>query len=157
MHEYREKRFLPFAPEAMFELVADVGKYPEFLPWCSAAQVGKRRQGEDGREFFDAELTISYRILQERFLSRVFLDRAGLAIEIAYLRGPFRHLCNRWNFCAGQEAGRAGTQIDFFIEFAFRSRLLDAVAAPVFGEAARRMTAAFARRAESLHGMGETA
>ena len=141
----------------MFDLVADVGKYPEFLPWCSAARVGERRQGEDGREFFDAELTISYRILQERFLSRVFLDRPGLAIEISYLRGPFRHLNNRWDFSPGQEAGQAGTRIDFFIEFAFRSRLLGAVATPVFGEAARRMTAAFARRAENLYGTGAKA
>ena len=154
MHEYRERRFLPFAPEAMFDLVADVGKYPEFLPWCSAARVGERRRDEDGREVFDAELTISYQLLQERFLSRVFADRAGLAIEIAYLQGPFRHLRNRWDFAAGEEAGKPGAEIGFFIAFAFRSRLLDAVAAPVFGKAARRMTAAFAHRAEAVYGAG---
>ena len=154
MHEYRETRFLPFAPGAMFDLVADVGKYPEFLPWCSAAEVGALQQADDGRQCFDAELTISYQPLQERFRSRVFLDRAAPAIEIAYLSGPFRHLRNRWDFRPAQQDGKAGTEVDFFIEFAFRSRLLGLVATPVFGEVARRMTAAFARRAEAVYGTG---
>ena len=136
----------------MFDLVTDVGRYPEFLPWCSAARVMPRQRSEDGMEFFDAELTISYKLLSERFLSRVFLDRANLAIEIAYLRGPFRRLCNRWDFSAAEADGKRGVEIDFFIEFAFRSRLLAAVADPVFGEVMRRMMAAFAKRAEVLYG-----
>lgn len=149
---YTEKRFAPFTPSEMFELVRDVGKYPQFLPWCSDARVGELQRAQDGREFFDAELCVDYKALRERFFSRVFLDRENLKIEIGYLDGPFRMLNNRWAFLSKEEGGIKGVEVDFFIEFAFRSRLLGLVAGPVFGEAAKRMTGAFFQRAESLYG-----
>ena len=149
---YTEKRFAPFTPLEMFELVGDVEKYPQFLPWCSDARVGKLQHAQDGREFFDAELCVAYKALRERFVSRVFLDREILKIEIGYLDGPFRTLDNRWAFSSREEGGVRGVGVDFFIEFAFRSRLLGYVAEPVFGEVAKRMTGAFFQRAEFLYG-----
>lgn len=149
---YTEKRFAPFTPSQMFELVGDVGKYPQFLPWCSDARVGELQRAQDGREFFDAELNVAYKALRERFLSRVFLDRENLKIDIGYLDGPFRTLSNRWSFPSKEEGGVKGVEVDFFIEFVFRSRLLGYVAEPLFGEAAKHMTGAFFQRAEFLYG-----
>ena len=136
----------------MFELVGDVEKYPQFLPWCSGARVENLQRAQDGREFFDAELCVAYKTLHERFLSRVFLDRENLKIEIGYLKGPFRMLNNRWRFLSKEENGIKGVEVDFFIEFAFRSRLLGYVAEPLFSEAAKHMTRAFFQRAEFLYG-----
>ena len=149
---YTEKRFAPFTPSEMFELVGDVEKYPQFLPWCSGARVGELQRAQDGREFFDAELRVAYKALSERFFSRVFLDRENLKIEIGYLDGPFRMLNNRWAFLLKEEGGVKGVEVDFFIEFAFRSRLLGYVAEPLFGEATKHMTGAFFQRAELLYG-----
>lgn len=136
----------------MFDLVADVESYPEFLPWCSSVKVGAIGQGGDGRIFFDAELAVSYKLFSERFASRVFPDRDKLSIEITYLDGPFRHLSNHWRFVTREEGGIKGVEIDFFIEFEFRSRMLRYLATPVFSDVVRQLTAAFARRARELHG-----
>lgn len=136
----------------MFDLVSDVGCYPEFLPWCSRAKVGVLQHGGNGKAFFDAELYVSYKMLSERFVSRVFLERDDLRIEIAYLDGPFRYLSNRWRFIAKEENGVKGVEVNFFIEFEFRSRMLHYLATPIFSEVVRRMTTAFARRAKELYG-----
>ena len=152
MHRHEDRHFLPYAPEDLFDLVADVEKYPQFLPWCSAARVEAPRQDAEGRTFFDAELAVSYNMLEKRFVSRVFADRPRLRIDIAYLRGPFRHLSNHWQFSAASQDGQAGTQVDFFIEFDFRSGVFGALMTPIFVKATERMTEALAQRAEALYG-----
>ena len=152
MPRHEDRHFLPYAPEDLFDLVADVEKYPQFLPWCSSARVEAPQQDENGRTFFDAELAVSYNMLEKRFVSRVFADRPGLRIEVVYLRGPFRHLSNLWQFSAASQGGQAGAQVDFFIEFDFRSGVFGALMTPIFAKATERMTEALAQRAEALYG-----
>lgn len=144
MPTHAEKRTLPFTPEQMFDLVADVGRYPEFLPWCLNARV---RGG--GREVFFADLTIGFKMVRERYTSKVTLDRAGRRIDVTYTEGPFHHLNNHWVF---EPADNGGTAIDFFVDFEFRSRVLQALIGTLFNEAVRVMVHAFEKRAIQLYG-----
>ena len=126
----------------MFDLVADVGRYPEFLPWCTAARVRSRTDTE-----VVADLTIGFGPFRESFTSRVALERPR-EIRVRYERGPFRYLNNNWRFLPEPR----GTQVEFFVDFEFRSRLLQSAIGLVFNEAVRRMVNAFLKRAREVYG-----
>jgi len=142
MPTHAEQRVLPYTQEQLFALVADIERYPEFLPWCVAARIRERRV-----DFIDAELVIGFRMFRERFISHVRLDPPS-RIDVAYAEGPFRYLDNHWNF----ERVPGGCRLDFFVDFEFKSRLLQKVIEMLFGEAVRRMVAAFESRARQLYG-----
>ncbi len=142
MPTHGEKKRLPYTPEQMFDLVADVRRYPEFLPWCVAARVVTQSPTE-----LVADLTIGFRMFRETFRSRVTLDRPG-HLHVEYLTGPFRYLSNHWRF----HPAPGGVEVDFFVDFEFKSRLLQAVIGTVFNEAVRVMVRAFERRAAVLYG-----
>ncbi len=144
MPAHADSGFVPYTPAQMFDLVADIEAYPQFLPWCRAARI-LSRQGDAVR----AELVIGFRGVTERYVSRVLLDRGRMEIDVDYEKGPFRHLKNKWKF---QEAPE-GCQVDFEIDFEFRSRLLQVLIGAMFTEAIRRMTQAFRQRADSLYGL----
>jgi coenzyme Q-binding protein COQ10 len=138
---HAEQRVLPYTPEQLFALVADVERYPEFLPWCVGARVRERKP-----DLIVADLTIGFRMFRERFTSRVNLDPPR-RIDVAYAEGPFKYLNNHWMF----ERVPSGCRIDFFVDFEFHSRILQRVIGMLFHEAVRRMVAAFEHRAEQLY------
>jgi coenzyme Q-binding protein COQ10 len=142
MPTHAEKKILRYTPEQLFDLVADVRRYPEFLPWC----VGARVLSRDEKELV-ADLTIGFKMFRETFRSHVALERPQL-IHVRYLNGPFRYLNNHWRF----DPHPLGSEVDFFVDFEFRSRLLQAVIGTVFNEAVRVMVRAFERRAMQLYG-----
>ncbi len=142
MPTHAELRLLPYTPEQMFDLVADVGEYPEFLPWCVGAKVGSRTDTESV-----AVLTIGFGPFRESFTSRVLLDRPEL-VKVRYENGPFRYLNNQWKFTPDPR----GCRVAFFVDFEFRSRLLQAAIGVVFNEAVRRMVNAFQKRARDVYG-----
>lgn len=150
--EKRVKTFAPFPPGMMFDLVAEVERYPEFVPHCAALRVVERQETDArGRERLVADMVVAYRAFRETFRSRVTLDRPALRIEADYLEGPFRHLRTLWRF----EAAPGGTEIDFTISFAFRNFILQAAAGAVFEKVFMRMTDAFIRRAHELYSFSE--
>jgi coenzyme Q-binding protein COQ10 len=142
MPTHAEERVLPYTPEQLFALVAEVERYPEFLPWCVGARIKERRP-----DLIVADLIIGFRMFRERFTSRVSLDRPR-RIDVAYADGPFRYLNNHWTFAPHPE----GCRVDFFVDFEFKSRLLQKVIEVLFGEAVRRMVGAFEKRARDLYG-----
>jgi coenzyme Q-binding protein COQ10 len=141
---HSEQRSLPHSSEQLFGLVADVEKYPEFLPWCVGARI--RSQESD---LLVADLMIGFNGLNEKFTTQVKLDRVAMKIDVIYQDGPFKYLNNRWLFMS-KNAGAC--DLDFFIDFEFKSRLLQALMGPLFGEAVRRMVGAFESRALHLYG-----
>lgn len=144
---HSERRVVTYPPRRLFELVADVGRYPEFLPWCHAARI--RRRESPTVEI--AELAIGFGPFHEKFVSRVVLapdDPGGPKIETTGIEGPFRLLKSRWVFQPHAE----GTLIDFELEFDFRSMLLQKTVQLLFGEAVKRMVSAFEARAVQLYG-----
>jgi coenzyme Q-binding protein COQ10 len=147
MPKYAEKKIVPYRPEQMFDLVADVGKYPSFLPWCIGARLRSRTEGE-----ILADLTIGFGPFRESFLSRVKLDRPGL-ITVHYENGPFKYLHNQWRFSEDPK----GCAVDFFVDFEFRNFLLQKAIGAVFAEAVRRMVAAFLQRARAVYGAPQPA
>jgi coenzyme Q-binding protein COQ10 len=142
MPTHAEKQVVPYTPEQLFDLVADVGKYPQFLPWCVAARVRSQTRYE-----LVADLTIGFGPFRETFTSRVTLNRPE-RIKVRYENGPFRYLNNQWDF--RPHAG--GTEVAFFVDFEFRSRILQAAIGVVFNEAVRRMVNAFRKRAREIYG-----
>ncbi len=142
MPRHTETRTVPYRPEQIFDLVADVGRYPEFLPWCVGARVRSRSETE-----MVADMTIGFGPFRESFTSCVLLDRPG-RIDVRYENGPFRYLANQWRF----EPGEGGCQVYFHVDFEFRSKLLQLAIGPVFHETVRRMVAAFLARARTVHG-----
>ncbi len=142
MPTHAEKRVLRYTPEQMFDLVADVRRYPEFLPWCVGARVLSRDD-----QLLVADLTIGFKMFRETFRSRVGLDCPG-HIHVTYETGPFRYLNNHWRFSPVPQ----GCEVDFFVDFEFRSRILQMAIGVVFNEAVRLMVRAFERRAMVLYG-----
>ena len=142
MPRHRETRHLPYTPQQMYALVADVERYPEFLPWCLAARVKNR---DDAK--LRAELMIGFKVFRERFTSEIRLNPHE-SIEVIHGEGPFKHLRNHWKFAPHPDGG---TLIDFHVDFEFKSRVLQAAIQALFSEAVRRMVAAFESRAESLY------
>jgi coenzyme Q-binding protein COQ10 len=142
MPTHAERQIIPYRPDQLFDLVADVGKYPRFLPWCIAARVRSRTE----RELL-ADLTIGFGPFRETFGSRVTLERPQ-RVKVRYEKGPFRYLNNQWEFMPHPQ----GCEVDFFVDFEFHSRILQAAIGLVFNEAVRRMVAAFRKRAREVYG-----
>ena len=143
MPTHAEKRVLPYTPEQMYDLVADVGKYPEFLPWCVGSSVTSSTETE-----LVSDLTIGFGPFRESFTSRVVLDRPR-HVTVKYENGPFRYLNNKWTF----DDDPRGCLVSFFVDFEFRSRLLQSAIGVVFNEAVRRMVNAFLKRARQVYGI----
>jgi len=143
MPTHAEKRVLPYTPEQLFDLVAAVDRYPEFLPWC----VGSRVIRTDGPVVY-TDLIIGFRMFREQFTSKVTLDRPK-RIDVSYTRGPFRYLNNHWIF---NPVGADSCEIDFYVDFEFRSRVMQKLIGALFNEAVKRMVAAFENRAKQLYG-----
>lgn len=141
---HNETRLLPYTADQMFDLVADVARYPEFLPWCMGARI--REQTDT---ILLADLMIGFKMVRERFSSRVHLDRDAKRIDVEYINGPFRTLQNHWTFYPTDDGG---CRIEFFLEFEFSSLMLQKLIGMLFHEAVRRMVAAFETRAEQLYG-----
>ncbi len=146
MPTHAEKRVLPYTPRQLYDLVAGVERYPEFLPWCLAVRVRKREA-----HTIHADMVIGYKMIRERFSSRVELDETNMHIDVSYLQGPFRYLNNHWIFYEHED----GCLIDFYVDFEFHSRLLQKMMVTLFNEAVRRMVSAFEARARQLYGTPE--
>lgn len=144
MPRHVESKILPYAPEQMFDLVADVEKYPLFLPWL----IGARVRSNTGTEMV-ADLIIGFKIFRERITSKVYLQRPD-HIHVDYVSGPLKYLRNEWKFC--EENG--GCRVDFMVDFQFQSRMFETLVGALFTEAVRRMVAAFEKRAGELYGQG---
>ncbi|WP_425404852.1 type II toxin-antitoxin system RatA family toxin [Hwanghaeella sp.] len=142
MPRHAERRPLPHTPEQLFDLVADVDRYPEFLPWCTGVRVRQRSE-----TLLVADLVIGFKGITERFTSRVHLDRPNHRIQVEYEKGPFKYLHNQWKF----EPSDQGAVVDFYVEFEFRSKILEKLIGMVFTEAVRKMVVAFEHRADALY------
>jgi coenzyme Q-binding protein COQ10 len=142
MPTHAEERVLPYTPQQLFALVADIERYPEFLPWCIGARIRERESN-----LIVADLIIGFRMVRERFTSRVSLAPPQ-RIDVAYAEGPFRYLNNHWSFSPDP----GGCRVGFFVDFEFKSRLLQRLIEVLFSEAVRRMVGAFEKRARDLYG-----
>jgi coenzyme Q-binding protein COQ10 len=149
MPQFSTKRRVRHAATNMFDLVADVEKYPKFVPLCSALAVKSRVDKSNGVTVLVADMTVAYKIIHETFTSRVTLDRANQKILVEYLNGPFKRMQNRWSFVA---AGEDSCDVEFFIDYEFKSRTLAIVMGTMFDAAFRRFAAAFEERADAVYG-----
>lgn len=148
MPVHQETRLLPYTPAQVYDLVADVERYPEFLPWCVACRIRKRESPTS----FIADLAVGFKMVREQFTSRITLEpKTGITVE--YLNGPFEHLRNTWGF----KPAPGGTAVEFFLTFEFRSKLLQAIIGALFEEAVHKMVGAFETRAAKLYGKKEPA
>jgi coenzyme Q-binding protein COQ10 len=145
-------RRLPYTPDQLFALVGDVERYPEFLPWVTAMRTWNRRSAGEMAEAFDAEAKVRFAIVRESFSTEVRLDHAALAIDTRLITGPFRRLENHWLF----RPDAVGAEVDFAIDFEFRSRVLEKLAKANAGRAIQRLMACFEARARTLYGSKRT-
>lgn len=151
MPRAQETRVVPHAALAMFDLVADVERYPEFLPWCAALRIRSKKETESGTVQLIADMVARFKGFEERFASRVALNRNALTIDVQYIDGPFRHLENAWRFTP---LGDHSCRISFSIDFEFRSRVLKLLASAMFERALMKLSGAFEDRALALYGAG---
>jgi coenzyme Q-binding protein COQ10 len=151
MPTHAETRRMPFSAAQMYNLVADIAEYPKFLPWCSGARIRSRKPQPDGSEIVEVDLVISFKVFRESFGSRVKLRPEQYEIDVAYLEGPFRYLDNHWRF---KPVAEDACEVDFFVDFEFRSKTLQIIIGVVFQEAMRRIVRAFEDRANQLYGAG---
>jgi coenzyme Q-binding protein COQ10 len=133
----------------MFDLVADVERYPEFVPLCTGLRVRSRKVDDDGRETLVAGMTVGYKLIRETFTSRVMLDRPRLKVRVDYVDGPFSHLENNWTFVDEPEG--EGSRVVFFIDYEFKSRTLGALMGSMFDVAFRKFARAFEQRANQVY------
>ena len=150
MPQFSTKRRVRHTATQMFDLVADVEKYPQFVPLCNALTV-KSRTEKDGTMVMVADMTVAYKIIRETFTSRVMLDRANRKILVEYLNGPFKRMQNRWTF---HPMGENACDVEFFIDYEFRSRTLAVLMGAMFDAAFRRFATAFEQRADEIYGGG---
>ncbi|NGN39981.1 type II toxin-antitoxin system RatA family toxin [Mesorhizobium sp. CGMCC 1.15528] len=153
MPKFETIRHVGHTPDQMFALVADVEKYPQFLPLCEALSVRSRKE-RDGRTLLVADMTVGYKAIRETFTSQVHLKPDENAIDVKYLDGPFRYLSNIWRFDAPENG--PGTDIHFFIDYEFKSRILGALMGAMFDRAFRMFVEAFEKRAEVIYGKPES-
>jgi coenzyme Q-binding protein COQ10 len=149
MPRFSSKRRVHHTAPQMFDLVADVERYPEFVPLCQSLKIRQRTPQADGTEIVVADMTVSFKLIRESFTSRVTLDRANLKILVEYLKGPFSNLENRWTFDAKSETD---CEVGFFLAYEFRSRMLALLMGTVFDAAFQRFAAAFEKRADVIYG-----
>ncbi|MDA7946662.1 MAG: type II toxin-antitoxin system RatA family toxin [Hyphomicrobiaceae bacterium] len=148
MRTFQTTRHVAHSAQQMFDLVADVERYPEFLPLCQALKL-RDRQENGGKEVLVADMTVAYKLFCETFTSRVTLDRDTPQILVEYLDGPFTHLENRWTF---RDTGEGTSDIEFYLAYEFRSRSLQMLMGAMFDQAFRRFAEAFEERADSVYG-----
>jgi coenzyme Q-binding protein COQ10 len=146
--QFSTKRRVRHTAAAMFSLVADVERYPEFVPLCRGLKMLDRRPSGEGVEIVTARMTVAYKLIQESFTSRVTLDRPHLRILVEYLDGPFRRMENQWVF---HPVSEHSSDVEFFISYEFRSRMLGALMGAVFDSAFRKFAEAFERRADAVY------
>ena len=149
MPQFSTKRRVRHSAANMFDLVADVERYPEFVPLCQDLKVRQRTPTEEGTEIVIADMTVSFKLIRETFRSRVTLDKPKLQILVEYLQGPFSHMQNRWGF---KPAGDNACDVEFFINYEFKSRTLGMLMGSMFDMAFRRFSAAFETRADQVYG-----
>ena len=149
MPKFSSKRRVDHSASEMFDLVADVERYPEFVPLCSALKVRQRMVKPDGTEVLVADMTVSFKLVKESFTSRVTLDRAILKILVEYLQGPFSNLENRWTF---EPKGESVCDVGFFLAYEFKSRMLALLMGSMFDAAFARFSIAFEKRADAIYG-----
>lgn len=148
MPTHHETKRLPYSAQQMYDLVADVARYPEFLPWNAAARIRSRRPVEGGEEM-EADLVISFKVFRERFGSRVTLLPGDRRILTEYLDGPFKYMKSTWAF---RDLDEQGCEVEFFVDFEFRNAILQGIIGLVFNDAMQRIVRAFERRAAELYG-----
>ncbi len=148
MPSHTEHRHMPYSAEQIFDLVADVARYPEFLPWTAAARIRTRKPIEGGEQL-EADLVISFKVFRERFGSRVELYPEARRIDTAYLDGPFKYMISHWHM---EPAEDGGCVVDFSVDFEFRNPVLQRLIGVVFDQAMRRVVGAFEARAKELYG-----
>jgi coenzyme Q-binding protein COQ10 len=149
MPQFSSKRRVNHSASEMFDLVADVERYPEFVPLCSRLKVRQRMPKPDGTEVLVADMTVSFKLVKESFTSRVTLDRANLKILVEYLQGPFSNLENRWTF---EPTSETACDVGFFLSYEFKSRMLALLMGSMFDAAFARFSAAFEKRADAVYG-----
>jgi coenzyme Q-binding protein COQ10 len=149
MPKFSSKRRVSHSASQMFDLVADVERYPEFVPLCKSLKVRQRALQADGTEIVVADMTVSFTVVRESFTSRVTLDRANLKILVEYLKGPFSNLENRWMF---ESRGEDACDVTFFLAYEFKSRMLAMLMGSMFDAAFARFSAAFEKRADAIYG-----
>jgi coenzyme Q-binding protein COQ10 len=149
MPQFTTTRRVRHSAGEMFDLVAAVEHYPEFVPLCRSLTVRRRTKDGEGRDVVVVDMTVAYKFIRETFTSRVTLDRPKLEILVEYLEGPFQTMNNRWSF---RPAGEQSCEVEFFIVYEFRSRTLGLLMGSIFDAAFRRFSAAFERRADQVYG-----
>jgi coenzyme Q-binding protein COQ10 len=154
MPQFRTKRRVRHSASDMFDLVADVEKYPQFVPLCQSMRVRRRSESGEGIETIVAEMTVAYKVMRETFTSRVTLDRPNLQILVEYLDGPFSRMENRWDF---HPVAEQLCDVEFFIAYEFKSRVLGMLMGAMFETAFRRFAGAFEQRADAVYGRIDTA
>lgn len=148
MPQFETTRVIKHSPEKMFALVADIERYPEFLPMCEALSIRTRRERGD-LTLLVADMTVGYKAIRETFTSQVVLKPAENQIDVKYVDGPFKYLSNIWRF---EPAGEGATNVHFFIDYEFKSRVLGALMGAMFDRAFRMFTDAFEKRADAIYG-----
>ena len=146
---FRVERHVRHTAAEMFDLVADVERYPEFVPLCKALKVRSRNSDGEGRETLTADMTAGYKLIRETFTSRVTLDKPNLRVRVEYIDGPFSRLENVWTF--KDEPDGEGSRVSFFIDYEFKSRTLGALMGSMFDAAFRKFASAFERRADAVY------
>ena len=143
MPTHTETRELPYTSDQMFDLVSDIARYPEFLPWCNSTRI-IRKEGD----MVLAELTIGYKMFREKFTSRVYLDKENKTINVSYVSGPLKHLSNEWKF---HKLPKKHCRIEFFVRFEFSNPILSGLMNMFFDVAFRQMVSAFEKRAAEIY------
>ena len=146
MTSHAETKYLPYTAKEMFDLVADISSYPEFLPWCAAARIRKEVQKGEVKQV-EADLVISFKVFREKFGSHVLLDASNYIIETDYIDGPFRYMHSVWSF----ENCKEGCAVKFDVNFEFKNAMLQSIIGLVFNDAMHRIVRAFERRASDLY------
>ena len=149
MPKFSSKRRVHHSASQMFDLVADVERYPEFVPLCRSLKIRQRTPKPDGTEIVIADMTVAFKLVREAFTSRITLDRADLKILVEYLEGPFSNLENRWSF---EPRSETDCDVGFFLSYEFRSRMLAMLMGTMFDAAFQRFAAAFEKRADTVYG-----
>ena len=148
MPTHSETRQMPYSAQQMYDLIADVGKYHEFLPWCAATRIKKERE-QNAHQVIEAELVISFKVFRERFTSCVTMKPEDGRIDVEYIDGPFKYLYNHWKFTPNYEGA---CRVDFHVDFEFQSAILQGLIGILFNEAMRQIVGAFEKRAMELYG-----
>jgi coenzyme Q-binding protein COQ10 len=147
MPQFETHHAVPHSSDQMFDLVADVERYPEFLPLCEALSIRSRKE-RDSKVLLIADMTVGYKAIRETFTTQVLLNRAERVIDVKYIDGPFKYLDNRWRF---EDRPEGGSTIHFFIDYEFKSRILGALMGSMFDRAFRMFSEAFEKRAAKIY------